>query len=120
MQPVYDTNKLEHFCKQNRAPSFINYRCGPVMPVRQQREDILGVQEKQTRQHAVVILCIMISSQSLPVSAVWLLLTSRRQLLHYHGLSDFGTQAVHKLGLGIGMRTFYKGSTHQAHSMWPK
>ena len=74
-----------------------------MTPVRKQRKT--DKKEEDARQHAVVNLYNMMYSQSQLCN--WLQ-RAFATFLNYHGLSDIGLRGAHRMGLAIGMTSFYK------------
>lgn len=96
---------FEKFCVKNGAPTLFRTLLEMQTPLREDKREEGTKKTEQAKRHVVSI--IYTSAYSQLERCNWLQ-RDISHLAHYHGLSDVGMSALHKLGMGIGMPTFYR------------
>ena len=102
-QGIYDPDELEQFCVENGGPTVFTQFVEMMTPVNDTRQPD-SYKRHQERMYAVQVLHTTMYGQSQKCN--WLQRDSAR-FFYFHGLSDIGLRATHKMGPAVGMSNFY-------------
>ena len=112
--PIYDPNQMKLYCKNHGAPTLFNELLQMATPTRINR---LGRNSHKPDDRERVVVCMIHQLGYSQSQRCNFMQQDIANFIQYHGLSVTGMHALHRLGVGVGVSTFYKGwhSTTQRH-----